>query len=602
MGISTDSGFIAFSDKPWVTDQQSAYVPLLARLIDGAAADMAWLNWAGGDTVVVPGRDGSGVSPLALAEFPQPPHDPLLIVSSAADDGAWSEWCRSQNVQSCAVAPIIDGGRLIGSLGLLTSEAEALRADDLRRVTFASWLAAQAHRGEVALRETQRQVREVGRTVQHALPIDAAAQARRPYQTLAEALAQTLDATYCRLVVVERGDGLAIQATAGKRPPRNATGVGSLPLARLVHCQTAIKEQRTLVLDFARPDFAESYEREWLFTPGTQVGVLVPFFTGPALGGILLVGEERRSRSKPYVWERLAVLEFFARRAGDILRTAAILDKQRRSDRQRQRRIIVAAERSRLARDLHDDVGQALSTLLLQVRVAKGRGAAGAGELEILEQVAQQALDAARAITYGLRQKDRADPLHVARSYAEVVLQAAGCSLSWLDTRPDGTTRRTSRVLARVIKEAVTNIVRHAKASHVDIAINLSGSRIRATVRDDGVGFVAVPPSPGKGGMGLLGCRERLAQIGGTLEVQSSRTSGTLVIADAPWRSAIDAAGRRRGPAAQPVVAALDQATGSAPADTLVHEAEVPHGSGIEEIPSIDEDRTAHQPLESLQV
>jgi len=87
-----------------------------------------------------------------------------------------------------------------------------------------------------------------------------------------------------------------------------------------------------------------------------------------------------------------------------------------------------------------------------------------------------------------------------------------------------------------VIKEAVSNIVRHAKADCARIRIEYPDGRIRVTIQDNGIGFSpgdARPTSDGRG-LGLIGCSERLARIGGTFDVRSARNGGgTLVLIEA---------------------------------------------------------------------
>jgi signal transduction histidine kinase len=89
--------------------------------------------------------------------------------------------------------------------------------------------------------------------------------------------------------------------------------------------------------------------------------------------------------------------------------------------------------------------------------------------------------------------------------------------------------------IARVLKESVNNIVRHANANAVRIRIQYPEGRIRVTVHDNGVGFSPreVRLTREGRGLGLLGNRERLERLGGTFGVRSSKGGGTLVTAEA---------------------------------------------------------------------
>src|SRR5205814_2340480 len=141
---------------------------------------------------------------------------------------------------------------------------------------------------------------------------------------------------------------------------------------------------------------ATSIERGALFSPTTRVGIILPFFAGPRTQGVLIIGEERRSRAQPLSPERVAILELVASRIAHILRITRRLEYERLAERRRQQKLRV--ERQRLAREVHDQVGQALTGLLAQVRWAISEGRADRKELQVVEQAARSALDGARAL------------------------------------------------------------------------------------------------------------------------------------------------------------------------------------------------------------
>ncbi len=193
------------------------------------------------------------------------------------------------------------------------------------------------------------------------------------------------------------------------------------------------------------------------------------------------------------------------------------------------------AERRRLSRDLHDQVGQPLSALLIRLRWAMAQGRMAPEDLRVLEEAAQDALNATRTIASGLRPRaERIDPLEDARRYAATVLAAAGCRLSWIDRRTHtALAARSAREIASVIKESVTNVVRHARAQAVKIRLESSDGRIRITIRDDGVGL-GLEQATGTNGIGLRGSAERLAELGGVFEVRRGATMGTVIRIEAP--------------------------------------------------------------------
>jgi signal transduction histidine kinase len=251
---------------------------------------------------------------------------------------------------------------------------------------------------------------------------------------------------------------------------------------------------------------------------------------------VLILGEERESRCQPLSPERIAILELVASRIAHIMRISRRLEYERLGDRRRQRQLTV--ERQRLARDVHDEIGQALSALLVQIRCAIAEGTAGPDALKVLEQTTSDALNGARTLAFGFRHLERGvGPLEEARAFAETILRGAQCRLSWTEERVEGRVAvRTMREIANVIKEGVSNIVRHAAADCARIRVEYPDGRIRVTIQDNGIGFSirdARPTRDGRG-LGLVGCSERLARVAGVFDIRSAPKQGTLMILEAP--------------------------------------------------------------------
>jgi len=234
--------------------------------------------------------------------------------------------------------------------------------------------------------------------------------------------------------------------------------------------------------------------------------------------------------------ERVAILELVASRIAHILRMSRRLQYERLAERRRERKITI--ERQRLARDVHDEIGQALSGLLVHIRYDLTKGGASVDELQVMERAAQSAVDGARALAYGFRHLDRGvGPLEHARSFSETLLRASGCALAWTEEQSDvRVASKTLREIGRVVKESITNVVRHAHAKAVRVRLEYPDGLIRITIQDDGVGFRLheVRLSRDGRGLGLVGNAERMARLGGMFDVRSSRKGGTVVLIEAP--------------------------------------------------------------------
>jgi two-component system, NarL family, sensor histidine kinase DesK len=175
-------------------------------------------------------------------------------------------------------------------------------------------------------------------------------------------------------------------------------------------------------------------------------------------------------------------------------------------------RVAVAGERLRIARDLHDLLGQSLSLITLKAELSRRMVGADADaaerEMAELEQVARQSLRDVRAAVAGYRQPELAAELGVARQ----LLAAAGVSCQITTPAGLGLPADVDTVLAWTVREGVTNVARHARATRAGVTVTTSDDRVVAEITDDGSG-----PAGGKAGSGLAGLGERVRQLGGNL-------------------------------------------------------------------------------------
>jgi len=524
----------------WVpTKGRDTYAPdalLVEALVDQSTADCGWLAWhTVMDAVVIPSEAKSPLDPATIAEFPEPPITPLVI-QRGQGDGPWSLWCRGRGIMSCIVVPVrTRSHRIVGTMGLASSVAGSLKDGDVQRLQLIASLAVHARRYEARLADMRQLFDEVSRTLENALALDKALRLPPTYREIARSVGESLDVTYCQIAIHDSPNTLTIRGAGGRRPPR-PNGTMALPLRKLRRCAEALRERRAVVLKFNSNDSRAEPERLALFSATTRYGVILPFFAGPRTQGVLILGEERRSRFQPLSPERVAILELVSSRIAHIMRMSRRLEYERLAERRRQRAL--TNERQRIAREVHDEVGQALSGLLVHLRYAVTKGQASPEELQLMERAARSAMDGARALAYGFRNLQRGiGALEGARSFADTLLRAARCNLSWIEERTEvAVPGRTLGEVSRVIKEAVSNVVRHAQANMTRVRVQYPDERIRVTIRDNGVGFIVddVRPTKDGRGLGLVGSAERLARVGGTFKVTSMPGKGTLVVIEAP--------------------------------------------------------------------
>jgi two-component system, NarL family, sensor histidine kinase DesK len=186
------------------------------------------------------------------------------------------------------------------------------------------------------------------------------------------------------------------------------------------------------------------------------------------------------------------------------------------------------AERERIARDLHDLLGHTLSIIVLKSELASKVADRDLGrairEIRDVERISRHALAEVRQAVYGYRGERLEEELTTART----ALDAAGVAFD-VDAAKIALDPDQERTLSLGLREAVTNVIRHARAGRCRVTLTEDEAGIRLTVEDDGVGG-----DPAEGA-GLSGMRARLAEIGGTMERDARRgTRLTLVVPRRP--------------------------------------------------------------------
>jgi signal transduction histidine kinase len=203
-------------------------------------------------------------------------------------------------------------------------------------------------------------------------------------------------------------------------------------------------------------------------------------------------------------------------------------------------------ERARLARDLHDELGQSLTSLLLGIRVAEQSldGEPGAADVDALRWqfsklrgMAGEAVEQVQRFAFELRPSVLDDRGLVAALTALTSRTAAVTGLEiTLATREFDDGRRLApeveTAVYRVAQEALTNISRHAHAANASVVLATVGERVRLVVDDDGVG--ADLASSTRRGSGLPGMSERAEQLGGELRIDAVPGEGTTLVLEIP--------------------------------------------------------------------
>jgi two-component system sensor histidine kinase UhpB len=216
------------------------------------------------------------------------------------------------------------------------------------------------------------------------------------------------------------------------------------------------------------------------------------------------------------------------------------------ADRQRLREVAARAlgaaeeERKRIARELHDETAQRLAALLIRIRILRNKEPEATAEgLEALRTEIGEALEGVRRYARGLRPPalDELGLLPAIDSHLRWLNEATGLAVdASADPAVEGILAPEAELAVyRIVQEALSNVVRHSGATHVDVAVALENGAVTVTVTDNGRGFSpATVMSEEGGGLGLFGMQERAAYLGGRVEVTSTPGAGTTMRAEIP--------------------------------------------------------------------
>ena len=265
---------------------------------------------------------------------------------------------------------------------------------------------------------------------------------------------------------------------------------------------------------------------------GALSALYVPLVVETRPIGVAIV-HDKLGQTSTFVDEDLRLAESLA------VRAAIAVELSQRVSRDAVRRVVEAQEneRARLARELHDETGQALTSILLGLktldrRITDDDGRAAVSELrelvvDTLQDVRRLAVELRPAALddFGLVPAIERLLSTVAEQSGLVVDLQSQLGQERLPTDAETT-------LYRITQEALTNVVKHADAERVTVHLSRSDGLVRLVVQDDGAGFD--PDLVRDGGVGLVGMRERTALVDGRLAIESTEGAGTMLTVEVP--------------------------------------------------------------------
>jgi signal transduction histidine kinase len=261
---------------------------------------------------------------------------------------------------------------------------------------------------------------------------------------------------------------------------------------------------------------------------GASTGMYVPLRARERTIGVL-IAHDKRGRDPRFTSGDLRLAEQFA------VRASIAVDLSRRVARDSLRRVVAGQEieRRRLARELHDETGQALTSILLGLRALEDANTGVA--VDELRELVVSTLQDVRRLAVQLRPKalDDFGLVPALERLAQTFSESSGIRVQ-LEARV-GDERMPPEVettVYRIVQEALTNVVKHAEASEVSILLVRRDATLAAVVEDNGGGFD--PEAVRSDSLGVEGMRERVALHDGRLTVESAPGSGTTLRVEVP--------------------------------------------------------------------
>lgn len=502
-----------------------------ARSIAGAVRGMT-----GGSCGLVLARDPDGDWRVEAADPPDaaPADDTIAALAAHFDDGASvRRWASRRSLPAgagAAIDRIVGVPRIVMALGTRADQDEAS-------------LQAVASIGSLGFRTvTAREARPANeRLVEAGIVLSAELHLDDVLERLVAAAREVLGARYAALGVLDaQRSALAKFVTAGI-DAADREAIGPLPTGRGL-LGLLITHARPVRVDVIGDDPRSSGFPANHPTMTTFLGV--PIRVGTEVFGNLYVTDKITGT---FTLEDELVAVTLAAQAAVAIGNAqrygeqerAVLNAARARERAAEdglRRAIEAqeAERARIARELHDEVGQELTALALHLRALDDEvtSPTGVARLDVVRQALADTSTNLRELAVELRPsglREHGLPSAIERQAARlnettgiVVDVAVGAIPTDL---PDA----IEIGLFRVVQEALTNVARHSGAANASVIANRRGGRLRVVIEDDGCGFDPSTPSER---LGLAGIRERVALLGGSLRIESDTSGGTTVIVE----------------------------------------------------------------------
>jgi PAS domain S-box-containing protein len=473
---------------------------------------------------------------LKNEEFNQP-----ALIADAPRDPEWRYAPGFEWVRSYAAVPLLAGERIVGFLSLFSDQPGSCSREmaDLLRAFAAHAVVAIQNAG---LYEAELRARQTAETLSAAsLALTQTLDLDMVLNTLLDYLGRLVPYDSASVMLPQDETHLAVRAIRGYEGWTDPQEVLTITLSAKVspHIGTLLTQQKSILI----PDTCN--HPEWEHRAGTEhvrnwLGVPMV-----ADGRVIGVCGLDKAEAGFFTQQHLQLAQALVGQAAVAIQNAWLFEQVRAGRERLQtlaRRLVEVQESERryVARELHDEAGQALTSLMFGLRLLEREAqrpeavVAGVAELKrmvdnVLEDLHRLAMDLRPASL------DHAGLVAALRQYVEAVSDQHGLVVQFetvglCDRLPSD----VESSIYRMVQEALTNVIRHARATRVDVLLEQRDDKLVVIVEDNGVGFNPTAAMQ-NGRLGLFGMRERAEMLGGTLVLESAAGAGTTLLVEVPY-------------------------------------------------------------------
>ena len=483
--------------------------------------------------------DGSPIGPSAgscgTAAYRAQP----VIVSDIANDPLWADYrdvALQHGLRACWSSPILSPeGRVAGTFAIYYREPRTPTPEQLEiieQITHLASIALERKRAESALRASEQVARgQVEALVQSLDILATAPPAEKFIGQMLSTIGRFLNAQSVILWLFDEETDLVI-LRAGARGANLAAVENGHPF---VTDPMSWKENEGLqeMVFTGVPQAYEDIEadprisnalRDYFRSNGTKKFLTIPTLVGGRVNGFIGI---RHGERPPYRPEEIELAQALAHQAMFAIQLNEFAEQSRRA--------AVLDERNRMARDIHDNLAQGLTGVIVQLQAAedatsKGYKKAAQNHLQNARTLARHGLSEARRSVRALRPQALEDAT-LGEAFESLIKNAAIGTPLQTEFQVRGEMRDLPLLaqenLLHIGQEALTNTLKYAHATRFETRLSFSAKEVRLELQDNGTGFKT---NGRHDGFGLTGMRERVEQMGGSLTIASALGKGTRIV------------------------------------------------------------------------